>query len=60
MLCECADSKCPVCQGKCKNAEAHILYRIDMEDYGGTAFCEDCCEDALQSGVFTTHKPSRR
>jgi len=33
-----------------------ILYRIDEEgrDFAGTAFCEDCAADALESGVFTT------
>jgi len=43
-----------------------ILYRIDeegrdfvrynrgMNDESGTAFCEDCAADALESGVFTT------
>lgn len=51
--CECADPGCPYCEGHCKNNGNFILYRIDMEDTSGTCFCEDCAEDAMESGVFT-------
>jgi len=33
-----------------------ILFRVDMEDETGTAMCEECADDALDSGVFTTYE----
>lgn len=51
--CECADGGCPVCHGACKKCSSVILYRVDMEDRTGTAFCEQCAEDAMESGLFT-------
>ena len=30
------------------------LYRCDMEDNTGVAFCGDCASDAMESGVFAT------
>ncbi len=54
--CECADAECfhPAEPGnaQCARQATHILYRCDLEDHAGTAFCEDCAEDALDSGVF--------
>lgn len=51
--CECTDPGCP-CEGECKRDSSMTLFRIDMEDENGTAFCESCAEDALDSGVFST------
>lgn len=53
--CECADPKCPVHYGQsqCVNRAAEILYRVDMEDRTGTAFCQECADDAFDSGMFT-------
>lgn len=55
--CECSDNGCPVNHGSktqgCQNKATTILYRIDMEDVTGTAFCDDCAEDAFASGLFT-------
>jgi len=57
--CQCADPKCrneinhkssPLCN---RYGTVVVLYRIDMEDAGGTAFCDECAEDALDSGLFT-------
>lgn len=55
--CECADPKCPVCQGHCDNRASTNLKRIDMDDKSGTMFCEGCAQDALNSGVFTDNLP---
>jgi hypothetical protein len=54
--CECGDPGCPVHRGEefCGNQAVTVVYRIDMEDETGTAMCDKCSEDALESGVFTT------
>lgn len=53
--CECSDPGCPVHEGKssCDQKATHLLYRVDMEDQTGTAFCAGCGEDAFDSGLFT-------
>lgn len=52
--CECADSACPVHRGKhCSKVEATVvLYRVDMADESGTAFCSACADDAGASGLY--------
>ena len=52
--CECSDPGCPAHQGvaQCLVPASCVLYRIDMEDATGTAFCDACSDDALDSGVF--------
>ncbi len=50
--CECADPGCPHCNGKCLLPIHQTLYRIDMDDASGTQFCEECANDAMESGVF--------
>lgn len=58
--CECMDADCPVghggymaCGNPCKNVErTRTLYRVDMEDRTGTAFCAACADDAMASGLF--------
>ena len=63
--CECADPECPHTMGTvlhstkplkpvdCGKPAVTRLWRIDMEDIGGTLFCETCAEDAGESGLFT-------
>ena len=53
--CECADPQCPAHKGtsKCANKANTVLYRVDMEDASGTLMCDDCADDATQSGLFT-------
>ncbi len=51
--CECSDPHCPFCAGHCRNWSNIVLNRCDMDDKTGVAFCEDCAEDAMDSGVFT-------
>jgi hypothetical protein len=54
-ICECVDVGCAECVGQCqKLAGADRLYRIDMEDWGGTLMCDGCAADAYESGVFTS------
>ena len=55
-LCECSDKQCPACKGKCKRIARTVLYRVDMEDVTGTAFCNMCADDAMESGLFTDSK----
>jgi len=50
--CECSDPACPVCHGRCKDPAEMLLFRIDMTDLTGTAFCDPCGDDALGSGLF--------
>jgi hypothetical protein len=53
--CECSDSGCQAHMGKpsCGKPVAETLYRCDMEDETGVAFCAECAEDAANSGVFS-------
>lgn len=53
--CECADANCAVDHGfqDCLNEGSSLLYRIDMDDQTGTLFCNECGEDAADSGLFT-------
>ncbi len=58
--CECADPGCPADHNVCMDGlvrESVVLYRIDMEDYTGTEFCNPCAGDAMESGVFSTDEP---
>lgn len=55
--CNCTDPGCPACNGSCKRGQSVILYRVDMDDEGGTGFCEACAEDAYESGLFQTSEP---
>jgi hypothetical protein len=52
--CECSDPGCPCCHGHCERKATTVLCRSDMEDETGTAMCEGCAGDALESGVFYT------
>src|SRR5215831_10164032 len=56
--CECSDPGCPVKHGSkdCGKRTAGKVYRVDMEDRTGTAMCNACLEDAMDSGVFTTEE----
>ena len=52
--CECFDRECPEGHtGQCINKAHMTLWRIDMEDNGGTRFCRSCGDDAMESGNFT-------
>ena len=53
-MCECSDPECPCCHGHCNRKAVTILVRSDMEDESGTAMCEGCADDAMESGVFHT------
>ena len=57
--CECHDKGCRHHLGAtCSEPEAFIVvFRIDMQDASGTAMCEICSEDALETGVFATEAP---
>jgi hypothetical protein len=54
-MCECIDKGCPAHRGTICTAKGAttILRRIDMHDVTGTAFCESCAIDAMESGLFT-------
>ena len=57
MTCECSDPGCPAHEGvsECTNEASSTVRRIDMEDGTTTfEFCQECTEDALESGVFDT------
>ena len=56
ITCECCDDRCRVHKGSsiCHRRAEYLLYRVDMYDETGTAFCTDCSEDAFESGLFTT------
>ena len=52
--CECADPKCAVHakESICPNEGSLFLYRVDMVDNCGLFFCDECAQDALESGLF--------
>lgn len=43
---------------RCSEIATHRLFRVDMEDLTGTAFCDACGDDAWETGLFTFHPPS--
>lgn len=50
--CECDDSSCPCCGGKCKSNAFRIVHRLDMDDENGTPMCFGCAEDAHSTGIY--------
>ncbi len=38
---------------QCTRKATSTLWRVDMEDNSGTRFCEECGNDAMESGLFT-------
>lgn len=60
--CECYDAQCPVghdgkrtssVSTRCYQRANVLLYRVDMIDASGTAFCQWCADDCYDSGLFT-------
>lgn len=52
--CQCADAACAAGHiGDCRLTATERLYRVDMEDTTGTAFCCACADDAWASGLFS-------
>ena len=54
--CECSDPGCPVHYGSvsCVGNALFVAFRYDTEDSTGTAMCDECTDDALDSGLFYT------
>jgi len=52
--CECGDPGCPCCHGYCTQRARTTLFRVDIDDNSGIAFCLGCARDALESGVFSS------
>lgn len=52
MWCQCGDSECPHCSGECADKATTTLFRVDMGDETGTSMCDECADDAYQSGLF--------
>lgn len=54
MICECSDKGCAAHTGasNCEQVATTTLYRVDMEDYTGTAMCSACADDMMESGLF--------
>jgi len=53
--CECCDERCPhpvAGDSQCLRQASCILYRSDLRAHSGSAFCESCAEDALDSGMY--------
>ena len=50
--CECSDSGCKCCSGKCSHDVEQTLFRIDMDDQTGTPMCAGCADDAFESGLY--------
>jgi len=56
--CECTDAGCKAHRdvSECSKPVYETLYRCDMEDTTGVAFCGDCASDAMESGVFSSRE----
>ena len=56
MQCECSEQNCPVHPGRsqCDSEMTVTLFRVDTDDQTGTARCDGCARDALDSGLFVT------
>ncbi len=63
--CECYYPVCSVGHSKevtpdmtlvCDEPAVMLLYRVDMTDLTGTAFCQGCAQYALDSGLFTAEE----
>ena len=56
MQCECSDQNCPVHPGRsqCDSEMTVTLFRVDTDDQTGTARCDGCARDAVDSGLFVT------
>jgi hypothetical protein len=56
MQCECSDQECPVHPGRsqCDSEMTVTLFRVDTDDQTGTARCDGCAREALDSGLFVT------
>ena len=56
--CECTDAGCKAHRdvSECSKPVYETLYRCDMEDNTGVAFCGDCASDAMESGVFSSRE----
>ena len=55
--CECYDPECPHAgpnhrERQCLNLSVVTLHRIDMADETGVPLCQECADDAMDSGVF--------
>lgn len=53
--CECFDKGCKAHLNldHCNEDATVTLWRVDMTDETGTQFCDDCAEDAIESGLFS-------
>lgn len=56
--CECSDPGCP-CESRRCIGQRTLIYRVDMEDLTGTLMCRLCCDDAMETGLFTEDNPNR-
>lgn len=51
--CGCIDTACPTHPGEACAMPANTnVYRVDMDDADGTPMCFDCCDDAIESGLY--------
>lgn len=56
--CGCFDPGCahPSESGRhtnqCTRKASTTLWRVDMNDQDGTRFCDECADDAMESGLF--------
>ncbi len=57
LKCECSDPGCPMhIEPCCPSAARTVLFRSDMDDSSGVAFCHACASDAMDAGVFYENK----
>lgn len=50
--CCCCDPGCPSCKGICASIATVYLDRVDYAEPGCMPFCDECADDAMESGVF--------
>lgn len=56
--CECSDVGCVRDHGStpCGRASVVRMHRIDYEGDEGWLFCQECAEDASETGLFVENK----
>jgi hypothetical protein len=56
--CDCSDTGCPACHGKCRSPGEVTIYPVDSDDPTGRWVCWRCAEAGQSAGVFSVERPT--
>lgn len=57
--CQCVDALCGVCAGHCTKVSDLTLYHVDSSYRHEVRMCEDCANEAYESGEWSTEPAER-